>query len=556
MTNYVLNTTNFAEKANLTTNHNHSTKMAVQKSQESKKNRIERIVDDLRSKIEKLSPDDFVEHRVNTLKKVAATIHRYRNNKKVSELMNRLDRFIVRKRAEFWPDIQVKPEEYLLSANQNNLTRFLNYGFEKEVFIHYPDFSDFLIKTHIGSAMATWGDQIEFVHGKPAIRFDGRLVDWEIVRDSITLKYHAESRSTRIYDKQTNEPMEYLGANQGLVECDRYGTERLPVIAKINEEELQYIQRCGRDYRRPNESESVSEEVLDSRNYILQVVTDKHKCGSSKFSKMFEGPRHPFFRLITPSGEVKCVGFMKFNNNHNLLSHGHGRLDSPDFGDLTGSGMQYVTNMAIDESEANKFENLCNQIQSNPNLTFNFRTQNCSSFVKYVLNTLKLANLPEDETIWQTLLNLLPRIGKGNKPIKAKFINKAGKSAKITQKNKFFQIINLIIRIVTNIFVKPISLMLGDRPFIKFGDKPNPSESKVKRFFKWFVEPIRIDLPFQVQAWQESIPGTEKLEKNKRLMISSMSCTENLQKSNQSPKIHHVPGFGIPVIKNEKISLV
>lgn len=479
-----------------------------------KQKRNERVIEYVKNIFDEISKDTPEEDRAQTFKLAEATISRYKKNSGNKDSISELDSRIVKKRLEIWPDTNIKKDIFQTATNQKNFSRWTKYGHSKKVFVEHFEFANFLMKSHIVSAMPTWGVKVINNENGPSLLVNGKQVHWDEIKDSIELKYHPEISRYRMYDKDTNRPMEYLGAGQGLVICDRYKCDSLPCAEEIRQEEVKHLQTLASKYTRPSEIDQQPDpEVQATRNYVLQVITSENKAGPGNFAQTFQKSNHPFLKLISPDGQVKVVGFVRLNLNLNPLKHGRGGVDSPDIGDFVYSGPQHLTNIAIDEKEAENFKKLCIDLMNEENLTFNFRGQNCTSFVKYVLEDLNLAKFPEAPSAPKVLFHLIF----GEKKVTV-LKNETKKSS-----NRMIRTLQKIWRIITTILLKPLPLLLGERPFYKFGQKANPSDNRITRFFKWLIEPVTIDNPPQIQNWQQDAGSTERVIKTKRSVLSSIS---------------------------------
>jgi hypothetical protein len=484
--------------------------------------------------LEKISRETPVEERVMSFKLAEAVVTRYQASQSQQDSIARLDRFIVEKRKELWPGLEVESDEFRLTFHRELLEKWIGYGFSADFYLNHFDCAKYLLQSKIASAMALWGDAPQLIDGNPYIRCNGQFVEWNEVASTLKIQHHRESLSCRYYDTE-NKPMEYLGGGQGLVLCDRYEFDALPVAARVDAAETAFIQKLSKEYRRPSEQTiPPTSEVACTRDYVLQVVTPENKTGASPFAQTFKKTGHPYLRLISPNGEVKIVGFMKFNNNWNLLNHGQGSLNSPDFGEYCYSGVHLITNIPLDQNEAEKFEEICLSLQRDNGLAFNYRSQNCTSFVKYVLEEIELAEFPKSPSS----LRLFSHLITGNGQLESENHTE--------NKKTFLRTVKKAAGIVLTLLLKPFALILGDRPFNKFGAKPSYSQGRpVFQFFKWLVEPITIDYPMQIQAWQKKMVSTERVVKEKRAVFSSSRSDLGFRSKKQAS----IPGFGTPVIR-------
>ncbi len=226
-------------------------KLIFSNNQEAKNQHIIRISAYAKKVLASISHNDPVEKRVRAFKYAENVVERYKNNKKLFHIISRLDQYIIKKRADLWPTSHIKPEEYQLESHQEAFSKWLRYGFDEKTFIYHPEFALFLIKTNIASAMAMWGDQVAIINNKPHILVGEKLVDWEIVKNSIYIKFHRETQTHRLYEKKGHHAVQYLGAGQGLVRCNRYKPLQLPVVHHIDTKELKHLQSLAHKYLRP-----------------------------------------------------------------------------------------------------------------------------------------------------------------------------------------------------------------------------------------------------------------------------------------------------------------
>ena len=318
------------------------------------------------------------------------------------------------------------------AMNREYLKKWKEAGFPEEAFLYNPTVSAFIFKTHIHHKMRQYAGFFTTENNLPW-KYNNETHEFLILQDGVFKNLahivdDFEIRETKrlgsvipsLVRKGTEEKWDFL-PEKGLTQWDESDWTELRPFARLSPAQVRFAQEHARgtDGAPGREDEYVVEIVSTKDRYVPRPFI-------SGYQETFKSFRHPWIRIITPTGDFYSVGF----NIGQDLKPGQpaapvrGIFRNPDSWETMQFSQRFITGFAVSKETCDDIIALCVSEQTKEVTSFSIFEKNCTAFIDGVAKKLNPAEAqtrsfgaPLSELFLRCVPKSLQAVGRKLRPV-------------------------------------------------------------------------------------------------------------------------------------------